>query len=242
MPHGTPDWGLVGPKETTYGLDDLGEHAVRLGSPHLWDRRGDAIWLTVFEEGMGGVVSDSFGGGDAVALHTSFGRQGAYEVRLLAGSGDPGYARLWKDFPLPVSSGYGGEVSFSRDPWTLYLEIMLRYHDGARIWEGRLQYRAQTQNLEYVDALNAPVVIADVAGMASGPNVQHTMKLVVDRTTNQYVRAILNEQTFSLLGIGLRDTGPTAMRYLRFYVEHRSVPTHNPYAYIDSLIVTQNEP
>lgn len=31
MPHGTPDWGLVGPKTTTYGVDDLGEHAVRMG-------------------------------------------------------------------------------------------------------------------------------------------------------------------------------------------------------------------
>ena len=48
MPHGTPDWGLVGPKTTTYGMDDEGEAAVRLGSPHFFDRRGDVLLLTDF--------------------------------------------------------------------------------------------------------------------------------------------------------------------------------------------------
>ncbi|GAI90305.1 unnamed protein product, partial [marine sediment metagenome] len=107
MPHGTPDWGLVGPKDTVYGLDDLGEHAVRLGTPHLWDRRGDVIWMSDFREGLGDVGTFvGPGAGGSVVLHTEYARQGAYCVQLTTDKDDE-IAFLHKYLPFPVYSSEG---------------------------------------------------------------------------------------------------------------------------------------
>ena len=52
MAHGARDFGIYAPKETIVTIEDLGELAVRLGSPVNYDRKGDVVWVDGFEDGI----------------------------------------------------------------------------------------------------------------------------------------------------------------------------------------------
>lgn len=245
MPHGTPDWGLVGPKATTYGLDDLGEHAVRLGSPHLWDRRGDVIWMTDFRNGVGDILGTCSGAGCLIGLHTGWARQGAYCVLMQAGDDDEHLARLYKVLPLPVASGVGVEFSFSVGTWTEDWQLHLHWCNGVRWWETAVRHDFQNDRLEYLSAANVWTLVHEDAidfNLAELASPMHVLKLVVDINLEQYVRVTLSDQEWGLAGVGARDRGLLAQRNLDVFIYHHSVATHVQEAFADSVIVTQNEP
>ena len=58
MTHGVQDFGASSGQNSTYGLTDLGELAVRLGSPVSFDRRGDVVMMETFEDGLDAWVTD----------------------------------------------------------------------------------------------------------------------------------------------------------------------------------------
>ncbi len=244
MPHGTPDWGLVGPKSTIYGLDDLGEHAVRLGSPHLFDRRGDVIWMTDFRNGMGSVQSIGPPGFGAVSLWAGYTRQGAFCVRLM-----PLIAAvvgLQKVLPYPVYSRMGLEFSFSVDVRSDYIVGQLYADDTVNEMQAQVRYNEGNDRLEYADAATPTVwqPIADNLDVTYGEYCPHTLKMVVDlaATPPEYVRVIFNDVTYSLSGIPLRLGATTGVVYARARVTHWADGMGDADISVDNVIVTQNEP
>ncbi|MBA7474244.1 hypothetical protein ES707_09592 [subsurface metagenome] len=210
MPHGTPDWGLVGPKSTVYGLDDLGEHAVRLGSPHLWDRLGDLLWQTTFAHGLGDVTLMVAIAGSSVHLHTGYARQGAFCAQLTEPDIALANAYIQKHLPLPVTSRVGIECSFSFDDDLLYFGVGFTGNNGALTFEAYARYDHQNGRLEYEDNLGVYQLITDDFYLREFFDDTHVMKLVVDFFSEEYVRVIVDDQTFLLTGIAYRTFGVPA--------------------------------
>jgi len=150
MPHGTPDWGLVGPKQTIYGLDDLGEHAVRAGSPHLWDRRGDVYHQTNFSEGLEVWRRVIGAAGDTVILYTGVVRHGAFSVQLTPGSPAVHQAGLINHFPIPRLSGIGLEYSFSTDDGHKYWYWGITQRRQLDEYEASVRFDVENELLEYL--------------------------------------------------------------------------------------------
>jgi len=254
MPHGTPDWGLVGPKYTTYGLDDLGEHAVRLGSPVLWDRRGDVLVETDFREGLGSFYANGGGLLWAVALHAGNARTGAYCVKLTAGSDGALNAYLQKRLPRPVLAKVGLEFSFSCAAWTSAWEWQILWQAGSVLYTAYVRYDHVNGLLQTYEEPATWTTFATVDVLYTDDHVQHTGKLVVDMGAVDavgnplpvYDRFHFNEQGYNL------RLPPPAREVDRFpggvpdeflvTVVHSAVALHNPDGYVDNVIVTQNEP
>ena len=242
MPHGLPDWGLAGPKETTYGLDDLGEHAVRLGSPHLWDRRGDVLELTDFREGLGCWEPWLGGVGAAVQLWTGHSRTGAYSVLCITGSTAGMFGGLVNHLPYPVLSRWGFEFSFSVGAATRFWEVGINWETPATIWHSEIRLNFLLGSLQYWNG--AWQTFAPCGPLIGGLNPRHTFKFVVDATLAQpeYVRAILNDLTHPMAGMLVNNAGAGGFPVLTVYVRHVTNVASNDEAYLDNLIVTQNEP
>jgi len=242
MPHGTPDWGLVGPKSTVYGLDDLGEHAVRLGSPHLFDRRGDVLWMTDFDEGLGDVWATWTGGGGSVHLVTGYTRKGAYAVKLTAGTAGTTFARIRKDLFLPVLSRMGLEVTFSYHEDMNEVRLEGIAYDGVNAHYFEVTYVFGTQLLlVYVPPGVWQPVAANVR-IGTGAFASNTMKIVADLTTDQYVRLLFNGVSVPVAGVPLHAPGDGRAPYLHVDVTNVGSATTNPEILVDCVIVTQNEP
>jgi len=242
MPHGTPDWGLVGPKETIYGLDDLGEHAVRGGSPHLWDRRGDVIFQTIFAEGLEGCVAGGLLAGDAANLFTGPARQGAFCVELVE-LGEVGHgAIVYKYLPVPVQSWIGIEATFMPDMVTESAEIWLIGSDGVTTWEAAVRFDPQTGNVAYWTGAGAWVNFGSIPTFLMITYPPYTMKFVMDYLTHVYVRAILDNVEWDIAHVPVVNAGVVTNVYLRGMVEVHAVADETTHMYVDSLIITQNEP
>ncbi len=242
MPHGTPDWGLVGPKDTLYGLDDLGEHAVRLGSPHLWDRRGDVIYLSTFDDGLEGAHVAHTGPPSDIRLWTEQARQGAYCVRADVANGTVYHASLEWFLPFPVSSGMGIEFSFREISGTGWWYATIDASDQRGWYEGRVRIDPTAGTLEYFDDTGnwAPLTAGAEYRLRIGG--WHTLKLVTMFDLGRYNRVIVDDIVYDMGALPLYTAGAAGPKDLHVIVGKQCALLTDTFGYMDSVIVTQNEP
>ena len=242
MPHGLPDWGHTGPKETTFGLDDLGEHAVRLGSPHFWDRRGDVVYLSDFRDGFEAVEPYLVGASGGATLCCGHSRKGAYAVELSSDGVAACDAGIEIRMPAPVTLRLGVELSFTiRGPnrtWELWMEI----RDRNRHWEMGIQYETGAWGLSYYNAAGVWTPWQTAVNVTLGVHSDQTIKLVVDTAIGQYVRLIFNDLVFPMTGLGFRDVGASVRGewITRFFLHYGIGQLGDEW--LDCVVLTQNEP
>jgi len=242
MAHGTPDWGLVGPKDIVYGLDDLGEQAARLGSPHLWDRRGDVLYLTTFREGLGMFWPFTSGVGADVRLSTGHSRQGAYSVCLRTGSTLQQYAAIQLALPFQDPSAVGLEFSWGAGGGNTLLRGDISWYDGVNEHYARVRYDYWTNDVSYWTAAGGWAVLEAGVWRHLCARPEHTMKLVVDMSLHQYLRFLLDERAYDLAGIPAQVVALPTAPYWSFMIWHIGFAELNIDAWVDNVIITQNEP
>ncbi len=242
MAHGTPDYGRTNATRTTFQTMDVGELAVRLGSPIAFDRRGDVIWWDDFECSLNKWTTGGAGAGSAVAISAVRARNGGNSALLTAGSTAPATASIVHDMAYPVLSKLGFEVSFTLDTTTKSVYFQMQIEDGAKSSIYRVKLYATTNTLVYLNAAGGETTIAVLPTLAALPTLFHTLKMVVDSANKQYVRVILDSNSYPLTGIGARVFNNVAAPELRLGIEHEGTAVINPLVYVDDVIVTQNEP
>ena len=241
-PHGTPPWGNVGPKSTTYGLDDMGELAARLGSPVKWDRRGDLIYACTFESGLG--FGSIYGSGDAHAefLSPRYPREGGVGLCLYPGSGGSGYAAVVFSLPRPPVSKIGVEYSFSVHTDVSTWVINSSWYSGTQLLKAKIQIDHANGDLDYWTAAGAWAEFADDLNLRGGSSPVHTAKLVVDYNAQVYTRFIIDHRSWDLSAYAIRatDSGTSSS----FTTDFRVTPVTGAlqYHYADNFLFTQNEP
>jgi len=245
MPHGTPDWGLTGPKYTTYGLDDMAEQAVRLGSPHLFDRRGDVIWMTDFRNGRQDIHEYNTPANGTVNLWAGNARQGAFCAQLAALTGLA--MGLQKPIAYPVLSRIGLEFTFSIHLRSNYIVGQILADDAVNMMEAFVRYDEGNDVLEYRDNVGVGFWqnIASNLNLGHTDYAFHTLKIVADlgATPPAFVRVILNDVTYNAVaGIPLRLGATAGMTYLYVRIEHEADGAGDAEIQVDNIIVTQNEP
>jgi len=242
MPHGTPDWGHIGPKSTTFGLDDLGEQAVRLGSPHLWDRRGDTILLDDFESGLGQCVREAPGVNAAVVLEGGHAWRGGFCAKLTTGDDAGDFARISYGHGLPVNSRIGLEFTFTLHEDTRYIRWDIIRQDPTTTYWASVGLNFPLNAVGYLTAGGVWVELAPGITLWASDVSWHTGKLGADWSTFQYVRFILNDREWPMPGLGLFPAPGAAFEATIWRVTHYTNVDANISAYVDNVIVTQNEP
>ena len=242
MPHGTPDWGLVGPKETIYGLDDLGEHAVRLGSPHQWDRRGDVVYITNFAEGLG-IFHVGFWAAPAYGtLFTYHARHGAYCVKLVTDGDITHETGLFATLPMPRIAGMALEFTFSTRSTGLYWHWQMGWRVGVDQYVAGVHWDLPNDRLEYFGADGLWHIFAENVYWSDRTQMGNTGKMVVDTTKWEYSRFLLNGATYSMKGLGVRPSVELVDYFFEVSLGLYGLAAIEAVGYVDSVIVTQNEP
>lgn len=242
MAHGTPDWGHIGPKSTTYGLDDVAELAARLDSPVIFDRRGDVILLESWENGLSKCTFAGDGFGNLQELTMLSARHGGLSCMLTAGKDEGRSSYLYHYTFPPVASRFGLEASFGVVAATDYILFDILLYDGAAYKRGMLSLNHTEGVLKYVDSDGDFQDFATSLNYMTIQQPWNTLKFVVDFIENEYVRCILNDQNWDLRGTACRQDSADDEPHLETAVEHHGVADNNPAICVDRIIVTQNEP
>jgi len=242
MGHGTPDWWGAEPTETIYGIQDVGELAVRLGSIDTFDRRGNVMYLTSFEDGLGRWAAYTSGTGAVAVISAATARSGAYSVKLQGGSDAGKYAEIVSLFAYPKLSKFGLEVSFTVEADLQYVEIDFLLFDGTDQYEADVRYDQDNSRLQYKNAAGVWTNIITGLALMENPSCFHTLKLVIDGDLLEFFYVLLDDQEASLAGQGMLSTASPGSPGLGVYIYAYSDAGKNGKSYVDDIIITQNEP
>lgn len=241
MPHGTPDYGVSAARSTIFPVIDLGELAVRLGSPSAYDRQGNVFYLDSFENGLAGWNTATSGSGGSVGASFGRGLHTAWAGHLVPGSDADRYAEISRGFSFPVLSNIGVEVAFTLAPQLQDVIIYLDFYTGAL----RLRY-----GFRYDKAVGQGYIwIASGAWQAVGSPAQALVddklfiptKFVADPITPRYLRLLVGLGSLSVSSYGPQSTVDTTLAHLAITGRVVANAGFNPNVYFDRFILTQNE-
>lgn len=242
MAHGTPDYGVTAGAQGTHPLFDVGELAVRLGTPSIMDRRGDVVHVDGFEDATGRYDPITVGTGAAVARSQDRSHHGAWCYKLTGGSDAGGYAGLEIDVPAIQRNIVGFELHFNRpDPVQLF-HMGIYDFDGVNYRQFEVRWVDGVNRLEYTDAAGNPIVFATGIDYDTGLSNWHYFKLVADLVKTEYVRAIVDDVSYDLRAIPGLVGADARSRRCNFFPRVYSRGGFNDVGYIDDLGITENEP
>jgi len=242
MVHGQPDFGMYARKSTTYGLADMGELAVRLGSVVSYDRRGDVVWIETFENG---ITNWLVGGAAGYTVAESALESLSHGVSVKLDSPNAGAfdSHISRHSALPVNSKIGFEFAFLPNTHVDDVRIGLVIYDGTQRYMTYIMVRVDAGEIDYYNEARAFVNFASGLTIRQDARTWHYAKLVVDYESNDYVRFLLDNAEYSMAGLKF-DVAADALgpmlytQVLQYYAGGVNTPT----LYVDNIILTQNEP
>ena len=242
MARDLPDWGGLPAPLTVHEVTDLGELAARLGSVVTYHRGGVVIFVEDFADGMNRWDTVLGGAGDVADLSLVRSLSGLLSARLLAASALAPYAQIWHKLPVQIASRGGLEIAFAMDGVTSEIDLQIARYDGSNLTLARVFYDVVNERLRYRDSTDAAVTLATGVKLSTEDIVFHYMKLVVDLDKNEYVKVLLDDQTYSLTDTPLQTPASAIAPGLAILALNRGVAGESHAVYLDRVIVTQNEP
>jgi hypothetical protein len=242
MPHGGPDWGEDAPKETVYAYIDMAELAARLGSIVTYDRRGDVITLEDFESGIGRWYKTVLGTASDVTWDGNYYASGGFSMKMATDTAEGDYAMASISFMYTIPGKIGFEFSFMQLVRGEYLMLDIRVYDGSKQRRFAIRWYRETGLVRYLDSGGDWVTLATQPLPAVVTYPFFTMKLVVDTINWEYVRLLLNEESYDIGADCYESVDTTAPHNFMSIAIVNDDGGYATTTRIDNVIVTQNEP
>lgn len=217
------------------------ELAARLGSPITYDWRGQVLYLNTFENGIGAMRSVASGTGASVSIVPDFALTGGYTCKLVGGSTPLTYAQIKVYISGPPSGRIGGMARFGPDGAGQGFAVVLTLVIDGYVYVGGVRINLVTDDIEYYDPGGGYTKLADVA-LYKLRYYWYGVKVVVDFTTKKYVRVMFGRTSWDLSALDLAQGVAATEEYLTATCEVHSRSGYNDTVYVDSFILTVNEP
>jgi len=242
MPRGYPDWGRIRKEVGITALGDLGELAVRLGSPIVWDRRGDVIFTDSFDLGLMGWDISNLIATASYELSVEEALHGGFSLKLDPGASAATSHRMARDWPDVGISKTGMEISFLFFSGFDSIDFDLIYQDGAKVFYFRLRYDYPEREIQIVNELDQIETVKSDVLLRPGEKTWHYLKIVADIEKREYLRGIVDRIEVNLTGKEPFSEPSTEAPGYGCMVEITSAATTFNVVYLDSFVFTQNEP
>ena len=227
-------WG----KKISVGLAEL---AARLGSPMSWDRRGQIVKAITFANGFSDCWGAKSGASADVYLSPYFAHVGGYSCCLVSGTtvGKSAQVRFYGEYA--PADRVGLEVGFSVSTQPDYIYFNLRVWDGTRVHQLYTRLNNTTDKLQI---LNSAVVYVDVCAFQRPdvPQLSYRVKFVADLSTERWVRVLSRGVEYDVSAVETRSADSDATPYFEATAAAQEDGATSHTIYIDSMIVTTNEP
>ncbi len=186
------------PGSERFPVGDLGEIAVRLGSPVRFDRRGEVLWYDQFDYGLAPWSSSVVGDGASVKISAANTFMSPYAALLTAGSTALRKALLKKNLQHAALGKWGVElaVTFLSD-WD-YFEVALAIYTGDTLYAPGFRISLTDGELQYRNDAFGYDKVVDVVNLRPSPPQYHHVKLVFDLSKAKYNYIMLGPNEYDL--------------------------------------------
>ena len=241
MPRGAPDYSNVRAYGTLYRLDDMAELAARLGSMATYDRRGNVVWLTNFELGLQGSTFDvnpPASEGKVIATRSCYGH---FSLSFDPSADEGSYVTWGRVIQFLEMGKIATEIIISTDAYPGGVKLVMHYYTGERQLGAVVFYKLSTKSW-YIQAKELGwVKLLESYEIQSGPTAWHHVKLVIDTKEKRYTRLLIDRKVILLPEYELTDEPSEDLGQLEVRFEVYGEPAYHAPAYLDGVIVTQNE-
>jgi len=242
MPRGYPDWGRIKKETGIVAVGDLGELAVRLGSPMFYDRRGDAFFIDCFEEGLLRWAKDYGGPGAGVFLSCEYAQHGGYSAKLVGSSEEEYWTKISLDLQPLWPGCWGAECAFAYNFRTDKVVWYFYYGNGEQDFQFCIRHDRLDNSLEYYAEGAIWETFETATARYYGPPRWYNSKLVIDTSKGEYSRFMIGTREWDLRGKKPYTGAMVGDPYISVAFEIHSEPGYNGIMYVDSVIITFNEP
>lgn len=243
MTRGAPDFSNVRSGEGVARLLDLGELAARLGSPASYDRRGDVYFLDSFQSGLNQWTTTTSGTGSSASLSCNDARTYESSCKLITGTTLLKRAALTTYQPLLAAGGVGIAVAWRAPAGVPEFTIEVVRHGPSTSMSAKARYsQLFGGQVYYKDAAGLWVAIDPGLELYPTTVPWHIMKLVGDWNTGIYKRLLIDNLAYDLSDIAMEAVTNTLPNSMVFEIIFDGDNDTNYTAYVDDVVITQNEP
>lgn len=242
MPRGQPDFGMYAAKEVASSVSDMGEVAARLGSIVIYDKRGDVVDFDNFEEPVL-KWSHASGYGTGYARFTSSSVKSASQAVLLGvDTGTYSDYKMYKYRSILASDRLGAEISFSKMPTNHLFRLQMIKYDGTTAHQATIVLDSVLKKIYALTPSGGEEDIVTGIVLYSGNFVFYTLKLVVDFSTDKFVRLMFAQTEYDISSYSLRTSSDTTSPMLEEWLQLTSKGSDAGEVTLDDYILTQAEP
>lgn len=241
MVHSLPDYTSKFKNEKIFDVVDIGEAAVRLGSPSMEDRRGNVIWFDDFEGVSTKWDTTAAGAGASAALNAEYSWRGDNSFRLTTANTTDAFAFMQKRFTPPSDYLVGAECHVRLDEENCYFDLHQQGWTPTDSYLGSMRILPDTYELQIRTGLLVWTTISTDAFTDIYEELWIMLKLVIDWNTKTYVRAIVGHNEYDLSAYNLLSMGAGPEPCHRINMRITTEEDDNHSIYVDNFILTQNE-
>lgn len=231
----TDIWGNV----VGIGLNEL---IASLTPAKRYDRRGNVIFQDSFENGLSAWEHTAGGTSAEVVASTSYSSQGGISAKLTAGSDGNHNAFIYRKMPYPILTKWGLECMFKLFDYCQDFGVRLYRYDGTNIHCFILKYDHANTRVQIWGSDGNYVTVISSINLETTYGPFHWFKLVVDLETDEYVRCMVNNNEVDVSAYSARLVADTDIPHMRPDIIYHSTLGYVGTGYVDSVILTQNEP
>lgn len=223
-------------------VGDLGELAVRLGSPVSYDRRGAVYWFDEFESGLSPWLIQLGGTGSSVVIVNAPTFSGDMSCQITGGSDGAERGGIVKRLAPALLTTYGLEFTFSVKSDVERVFISFQYNDATKRYVGAFQANVVDAKISYLDDTYA---WADLQAFVIADDDEHlfyTFKLVVDMVSKKYVRVMINQTEIDISDKALYSTADVTVPRIEIAIYVVNDTGDNGICFVDNAVVTVGDP
>lgn len=241
MVRGAPDDSDVMKYGGMRRLDDMAELAARLGSPMLYHRFGDLVYMTTFVTGATDwdSVSEYYGGEEF--LSNTYSVSGGISMRLTVYDGPYDMAGIYHEHPPLDTVKMGFLIRVLIGPGIDKLTWIIRIHQSSVQYIFRITLDQVRGKLYYRDTDDEDVEFGTHGKLALGLAFFHESKMVIDYENKEYDSFYLDQSKYSLADIAGYSEATTHLDHLVVEIMCGGDQLMTREIYVDNAIITQNE-
>lgn len=241
MARGHIDYGAGGATEYVSSLKDMAELAVRNGSINVFDRSGNVVFMDGFEYGLMPYQIYNGGTGNTVIDNTiSF--MGGRSAHITTGGSVGGSGNLSHYFPIQEKTSIGVEFSFRSGANIDYIGIYIQGVTFGELRRASLYINTCNGEIFLNNTASGKIVVDTIATGHFTNNYWHTVKLVVDLSTNMYVRALFDGYNYDISNHEIFHMASAVYSTVLVKFTALAATYSNKETWLDNIIITINEP
>jgi len=217
------------------------EASGRLNPIHSYDWRGNVIYFCDFGLGIPSGYTTLSGAGAAVVLAPEYWRNGGYALKLTGGSTVNHLAQWNVNIATTNTYRLGLSAEFSIAPNATAFELRFDLDFAGLHKSFGLRVNIATLQLQYINPAGAWANFHPITFTPLATNF-YKMKLVTNAFTGDYIRCLYNDEEYPMTMYAGVNAAGTGAAYTTFSVGIESRNAVNDVAYVDSFVVTTNEP